>query len=120
MIISLQQPIPIIKTNQSNIKVTVQYLNLQLKTLNASNQGWQYCTVRSEFAYCVPRILNCTVPAYRTLVQFLKRTVPANIGLARGGRWPAPPPPPPITLQPMENLLPKQLEVVSSRFKFGF
>ena len=33
-------------------------------------------TVRSEFAYYVPRTLNRTVPAYRTSVQFLKRTVP--------------------------------------------
>ena len=33
-------------------------------------------TIRSEFAYCVPRNLNRTVPAYRTSVQFLKRTVP--------------------------------------------
>ena len=39
-------------------------------------QGWQYGTVRSEFAYYVPRTLNRTVPAYRTSVQFLKRTVP--------------------------------------------
>ena len=34
-------------------------------------------TVRSEFAYYVPRTLNRTVPAYRTSVQFLKRTVPS-------------------------------------------
>ena len=40
------------------------------------NQGWQYGTVRSEFAYYVPRTLNRTVPAYRTSVQVLKRTVP--------------------------------------------
>ena len=39
-------------------------------------QGWQYGTVRSEFACYVPRTLNRTVPAYRTLVQFLKHTVP--------------------------------------------
>ena len=32
--------------------------------------------VRLEFAYYVPRTLNRTVPAYRTSVQFLKRTVP--------------------------------------------
>ena len=32
--------------------------------------------VRSEFGYYVPRTLNCTVPAYRTSIQFLKRTVP--------------------------------------------
>ena len=31
--------------------------------------------VRSEFAYYVPRILNRTVLAYRTSVQFFKRTV---------------------------------------------
>ena len=36
----------------------------------------QYGTVRSEFAYYVPRTLHRTVPAYRTSVQFLKRTVP--------------------------------------------
>ena len=40
------------------------------------SQGWQYGTVRSEFAYYVLRSLNHTVPAYRTSVQFLKRTVP--------------------------------------------
>ena len=33
-------------------------------------------TVRLEFAYCVPRTLNRTVPAYCTSVLFLKRTVP--------------------------------------------
>ena len=33
-------------------------------------------TVRSEFAYYVPRTLYRTVPAYRTSVQFLKRSVP--------------------------------------------
>ena len=36
----------------------------------------QYDTVRSEFAYHVPRTLNRTVLAYRTSVQLLKRTVP--------------------------------------------
>ena len=35
----------------------------------------RYGTVRSEFAYYVPRTLNRTVPAYRTSIQFLKRTV---------------------------------------------
>ena len=40
------------------------------------DQGWQYATVRSEFAYCVPRTLNRTVSAYRNSVQFLERTVP--------------------------------------------
>ena len=39
-------------------------------------QGWQYGMVRLEFAYYVPRTLNRTVTAYRTSVQFLKRTVP--------------------------------------------
>ena len=39
-------------------------------------QRWQYGTVRSEFAYYVPWTLNRTVPAYRTSVQFLKRTIP--------------------------------------------
>ena len=39
-------------------------------------QGWPYGTVRSEFACYVPSTLNRTAPAYRTLVQFLKRTVP--------------------------------------------
>ena len=33
-------------------------------------------TVRSEFAYYVPRTFNRTVPLYRTSVQFLKCTVP--------------------------------------------
>ena len=33
-------------------------------------------TVRLEFAYCVPRTLNRTVPAYCSSVLFLKRTVP--------------------------------------------
>ena len=32
-------------------------------------------TARLDFAYFVPRTLNRTVPAYRTSVQFLKRTV---------------------------------------------
>ena len=41
-------------------------------------QGWQYGTVRSEFAYYVPRTLDRTVPAYRTSIQFLKRTVPTH------------------------------------------
>ena len=31
--------------------------------------------VRSEFAYYVPRTFNRTVPAYRTSVHILKRTV---------------------------------------------
>ena len=44
--------------------------------LQPHRQGWQYGTVRSEFAYYVPRTFNCTVPAYRTSAQFLKRTVP--------------------------------------------
>ena len=39
----------------------------------AYNQGWQCGTVRSEFAYYVPRTLNRTVPAYRTSIQLLKR-----------------------------------------------
>ena len=43
------------------------------------HQGWQYGTVRSEFAYYVPRTLNRTVPAYRTSLQFLKRTVPVPV-----------------------------------------
>ena len=40
------------------------------------HQGWQCGTVRSEFAYYVPRTLNSTVPVHRTSVQFLKRTEP--------------------------------------------
>ena len=44
-----------------------------LQTMVLSKDG---STVRSEFAYYVPRIFNRTVPAYRTSVQFLKRTVP--------------------------------------------
>ena len=43
------------------------------------NQGWKYGTVRSEFAYYAPRTLNRTVPAYRTSVQVLKRTVPVPL-----------------------------------------
>ena len=47
------------------------------------NQGWQYGTVRSEFAYYVPCTLNRTLPAYRTSVQFLERpyqrTVPVPL-----------------------------------------
>ena len=39
-------------------------------------QRWQYGTVSSEFAYYVPRTFNCNVPAHRTSVRFLKRTVP--------------------------------------------
>ena len=45
-------------------------------TASTGKQRWQYGTVRLEFAYCVPRTLNRTVPAYRSSVQFLKRTVP--------------------------------------------
>ena len=37
-----------------------------------------YGTVRSEFAYFVPRTMNRTVPAYRPSVQVLKRIVPTN------------------------------------------
>ena len=44
--------------------------------LSVALQGWQYGTVRSEFAYFIPHTLNGTVPAYRTLVQFLKRRLP--------------------------------------------
>ena len=44
--------------------------------LSVALQGWQYGTVGSKFAYFVPRTLNRTVPAYRTLVQFLKRRLP--------------------------------------------
>ena len=47
------------------------------------SQGWQYGTVRSEFAYYEPRTFNCSVPAYRTSVQFLKRTVPTYRTLER-------------------------------------
>ena len=39
------------------------------------SQGWQYGTVR----ICVQRTLSRTVPAYRTSVQFLKRTVPVPL-----------------------------------------
>ena len=34
--------------------------------------------VHSEFAYYVPRTFNRTVPAYRTSIQFLKRTIPSH------------------------------------------
>ena len=44
-------------------------------------QGWQYGTLRSEFDYYVPRTFNCTVPAYRTSVQFLKRPIPTYSNL---------------------------------------
>ena len=46
-------------------------------SVGSSNQRWQYGTVRSEFAYYVPHILNRTVPTYHTSVQVLKRSVPA-------------------------------------------
>ena len=46
------------------------------KARDGVKQGWHYGTVRSEFAYYVPRTFNRTVPAYRTSVQFLKRTIP--------------------------------------------
>ena len=51
------------------------FLNIYWRII-CCNQGWQYGTVRSEFAYYVPRTLNRTVPAYRTSFQVLKRTVP--------------------------------------------
>ena len=54
----------------------VHYASMQFRHLLYKQQGWQYGTVRSEFAFYVPRILNRTVPAYRTSVQFLKRTAP--------------------------------------------
>ena len=47
-----------------------------LEIYRSGRQGWQYGTVRSEFAYYVPCTLNRTVPSCRTSVQFLKRTVP--------------------------------------------
>ena len=40
------------------------------------SQGWQYGAVRSEFEHEAPCTLNRNVLAYRTPVQFLKRTVP--------------------------------------------
>ena len=50
-----------------------------------ANQGWQYGTVRSRFAYYVPRTLNrnsvmffrSIVEAYSTNVTQKRRTVPA-------------------------------------------
>ena len=45
---------------------------------SSDGQGGQYGTVRSEIAYYVPRTLNRIVPAYRTSVQFLKRTIPVT------------------------------------------
>ena len=54
---------------QSQISPSPNFTSLQLV---ASEQGWQYGTVSSKFAYYVPRILNRTVPAYRTLVQFFE------------------------------------------------
>ena len=44
--------------------------------INCVSKSKDRCTVRSEFAYFVHRTLNRAVPAYRTSVQFLKRTVP--------------------------------------------
>ena len=41
--------------------------------------------VHSEFAHCVPRSFNRTVPAYRTSVQFLKRTASTCRTLVRNG-----------------------------------
>ena len=52
------------------------YLLLQgvrVRHMNAT--GKDGSTVRSEFAYYIPRTLNRTVPAYRTSIQFLKRAV---------------------------------------------
>ena len=58
------------------------------------NQGWQYGTVRSEFAYYVPRTLNHTVPYryhYKKGVPYLlakietHRTVLVFLILTRGG-----------------------------------
>ena len=40
--------------------------------MSSEDQGQQYRKVRSEFAYYVPRTLNCTVPAYRTSVQYFE------------------------------------------------
>ena len=53
--------------------INVNYLEIFKKS--SARQGWQYGTVRSEFAYYVPRTLNRTVPAYHTSVKFLKRTI---------------------------------------------
>ena len=39
---------------------------LRLYSLLYYNQGWQYGTVRSEFAYYVPHTFNRTAPTYRT------------------------------------------------------
>ena len=47
------------------------------------DQEWQYGTLRSKFAYYVPRTLNRTVPAYRNSVQFFKRTVPLPLQTRR-------------------------------------
>ena len=53
--------------------------SLRKYQIHPDKQGSQYGTVRSEFAYYVPRTLNRTVPAYRTSVQCLKRTVPVPL-----------------------------------------
>ena len=65
-------------TNCSKSLIFFSIDNVDIKGNRGSTdcQGWQYGTVRSEFAYYVPLTLNRTVPAYRTSVQFLKRTVP--------------------------------------------
>ena len=72
-----------IKAKQSKVKHQIRRPRLAkaVKPLlkyraQCQEQEWQYGTVRSEFAYYVPRTLNRTVPAYRTSIQFLKRTVP--------------------------------------------
>ena len=45
-----------------------------LTTRPTTQQGWQYGTVRSEFAYYVPRTLNRTVLTSRTITKKAYRT----------------------------------------------
>ena len=53
------------------------WLVFELTKSLSFKQQWQFGrTVRSELAYYVPRTFNRTAPADRTLVQFLKSTVP--------------------------------------------
>ena len=58
---------------KSKIKITSIFEDDVIMHVMSSKDG---STVRSEFAYYVPRTLNRTIPAYRTSVQFLERTVP--------------------------------------------
>ena len=64
--------------NDDDVIKTSKFLLQHSNLSECCEQGWQYDTVHLEFAYYVPRTLNRTAPAYRTSVQFLKRTVPTR------------------------------------------